>query len=78
MGEIRIVGPSKRRGYPYLVCKKNIITVCNVYNLTFMFKYDFLFLSLSSSHIVRTLKFKKGLFFEFNAPTIRKDEYSIL
>ena len=28
--------------------------------------------------IVRTLKLKKGLFFEFNAPTIRKDEFSIL
>ena len=22
MGEIRIVGPGKTRGYPYLVCKK--------------------------------------------------------
>ena len=28
--------------------------------------------------LVRTLKLKKGLFFEFNAPTIRKDEFSIL
>ena len=28
--------------------------------------------------IVRTLKLKKGLFFEFNAPSIRKDEFSIL
>ena len=28
--------------------------------------------------VVRTLKLKKGLFFEFNAPTIRKDEFSIL
>ena len=27
---------------------------------------------------VRTLKLKKGLFFEFNAPTIRKDEFLIL
>ena len=25
MGEIRIVGPGKTRGYPYPVCKKNII-----------------------------------------------------
>ena len=24
MGEIRIVGPGKTRGYPYLVCKKTI------------------------------------------------------
>ena len=23
MGEIRIVGPGKTRGYPYPVCKKN-------------------------------------------------------
>ena len=23
MGEIRIVGPGKTRGYPYQVCKKN-------------------------------------------------------
>ena len=29
-------------------------------------------------NIVRTLKLKKGLFFEFNAPAIRKDELSIL
>ena len=28
--------------------------------------------------LVMTLKLKKGLFFEFNAPTIRKDEFSIL
>ena len=28
--------------------------------------------------IVRTLKLKKGLFFEFNVPAIRKDEFSIL
>ena len=28
--------------------------------------------------LVRTLKLKKGLFFEFNTPTIRKDEFSIL
>ena len=28
--------------------------------------------------LVRKLKLKKGLFFEFNAPTIRKDEFSIL
>ena len=27
--------------------------------------------------IVRTLKLKKSLFFEFNAPTIQKDEFSI-
>ena len=25
MGEIRIVGPGKTRGYPYLVCKKRIV-----------------------------------------------------
>ena len=25
MGEIRIVGPGKTRGYPYPVCKKNIL-----------------------------------------------------
>ena len=25
MGEIRIVGPGKTRGYPYPVCKKTII-----------------------------------------------------
>ena len=48
----RIVRPGKRRGYPYPVCKKNIITVCNICNVTFTFKYDFLFLSLSSSHSV--------------------------
>ena len=24
MGEIRIVGPGKTRGYPYLVCKKKV------------------------------------------------------
>ena len=35
----------------------------------------FSFFSLS---VVRTLKLKKGLFFEFNAPAIRKDEFSIL
>ena len=34
-----------------------------------------LFHSLS---IVRTRKLKKGLVFEFNAPAIRKDEFSIL
>ena len=28
--------------------------------------------------VVRALKLKKGLFFDFNAPTIRKDELSIL
>ena len=28
--------------------------------------------------VVRTLKWKKGLFFEFNAPAIRKDEFTIL
>ena len=33
---------------------------------------------LQLSLIVRTLKLKKGLFFEFNAPAIRKDEFSIL
>ena len=27
MGEIRIVGPGKTRGYPYPVCKKRIIIV---------------------------------------------------
>ena len=25
MGEIRIVGPGKTRGYPYPVCKKTIV-----------------------------------------------------
>ena len=25
MGEIRIVGPGKTRGYPYPVCKKRIV-----------------------------------------------------
>ena len=34
--------------------------------------------NLEMAEIVRTLKLKKGLFFEFNAPTIRKDEFSIL
>ena len=29
MGEIRFVGPGETRGYPYLVCKKDI-----VYNMT--------------------------------------------
>ena len=24
MGEIRIIGPGKKRGYPYPVCKKNV------------------------------------------------------
>ena len=28
MGEIRIVGPGKTRGYPYLVCKKNRYDGC--------------------------------------------------
>ena len=31
-----------------------------------------------SIQIVRTLDLKKDLFFEFNAPTIRKDEFNIL
>ena len=26
MGEIRIVGPGKTRGYPYPVCKKRIVS----------------------------------------------------
>ena len=34
--------------------------------------------SPGQSLIVRTLKLKKGLFFEFNAPAIRKNEFSIL
>ena len=25
MGEIRVVGPGKTPGYPYLVCKKNYV-----------------------------------------------------
>ena len=31
-----------------------------------------------SSVIVRTLKLKRGIFFEFNAPAMQKDEFSIL
>ena len=34
--------------------------------------------TLITGCVVRTLKLKKDLFFEFNAPTIRKDEFSIL
>ena len=30
MGEIRIVGPGKTRGYPYLVCKK-VTFICLFY-----------------------------------------------
>ena len=28
MGEIRIVGPGKTRGYPYPVCKKKGVEMC--------------------------------------------------
>ena len=29
MGEIRIVGPGKTRGYPYPVCKKTVVLLEN-------------------------------------------------
>ena len=44
--------------------------------LHYCFPYPFALFSLPI--LVRTLKLKKGLFFEFIAPTIRKDEFSIL
>ena len=42
MGEIRIVGPGKTRGYPYLVCKKLISL--STFNMK-QYKFDnFIFL----------------------------------
>ena len=32
MGEIRIVGPGKSRGYPYLVCKKTLCDISSLLN----------------------------------------------
>ena len=31
MGEIRIVGPGKTRGYPYPVCKKLLSYISNIF-----------------------------------------------
>ena len=33
MGEIRFVGTGETRGYPYLVCKKILSRLSNIYNM---------------------------------------------
>ena len=43
MGEIKIVGPGKTRGYPYLVCKK-------YHSLEFVLSFSLVPISLKLNH----------------------------
>ena len=40
MGEIRIVGPGKTPGYPYPVCKNNIISNNELYYIKTLLHID--------------------------------------
>ena len=60
---------TEKRGYVPIHLRRGRRTITN--------RKDHSRLEILEKQVVRTLKLKKGLFFEFNAPVIRKDELSI-
>ena len=58
MGEIRIVGPGKTCGYPYLVCKKKWLFPMTVPNLEFSQRFQSHCVFDDANFVLHVLGFK--------------------